>query len=271
MRKGLLLIATLALIGCKNTKEEEKSTIESITNVQEVVEETQEKVAVTQFDKEENIFLDILVPNYYFKEFHQSDFDKVNDKWLAFEEKKGLYQVLKADYAISEQTNECTESQQIGIFSTGSIEPIFFLGPNKMIKKGTKTAVNIKEQPLWPDMPQEYLFNGKQYILRAEGKQVDSYQYTDDNGKVKKYRKYEDYKLYLVVNGEAEQLVLDIPSFNETFIKVLFVGDLDDDGNLDFVFDTSAEYEIQSVEVYLSKGAQHFIYLAGITSVDFSC
>ncbi len=271
MKKNLFMFTLLALVGCKETKEEEVIP-EVKPSIEEVITETEEeKSALTIYGKEENIILDILIPRYYDKDFHQEEFNKVNDKWLAFEEKKGLFQVIKADYAISEEMNECTESEQLGIFSTGPVEPIFFLGPNAMIKKGTKTALNIKEQPLWPDAPQEYLFNGKQYILRAEGKQVDSYDYTDDSGKTKKYKRFKDYKLYLTVNGEAEQLILDIPSFNETFVQLLFVGDLDGDGNLDFVFDTSPEYEIQSVEVYLSKGAQYFIYLAGAISVDFSC
>lgn len=271
MKRTLLLFTLLVFIGCKDDKKEVEVTQPTTTT--EVAEEVEdEKPTLTIYGKEENLVLDILLPRYYDKDFHQADLDKVNNKWLAFEEKKGLFQVLKADYAISEQTNECTESEQIGIFSTGPIEPIFFLGPNNLIKKGTKTALNIKAQPLWPENPQEYLFNGKQYILRSEGKVVDSYKYTDDESpKEKVFKKFKNYKLYLTVNGEAEQLVLDIPSFNETFVKLLFVGDLDGDGNLDFVFDTSPEYEMQTVEVYLSKGAQYFIYLAGTVSVDFSC
>jgi len=271
MKKTLIVFALLALVACKDKKEEEVSA-EPITPTEEVIEEVEEeKPALTIYEKEENILLDILIPRYYDKDVYQSQFDKVNSKWLAFQGNNGLFQVLKADYAISEEVNECTESEQLGIFATGPIEPIFFLGPNALIKKGTKVAVNIKEQPLWPEAPQEYLFNGKQYILRAEGKELDSYNYTDDSGKAKKYKKYKNYKLYLSVDGEAEQLVLDIPEFNDTFVKLLFVGDLDDDGNLDFVFDTSADYEVQTVEVYLSRGAKHFIYLAGEVSVDFAC
>ena len=53
------------------------------------------------------------------------------------------------------------------------------------------------------------------------------------------------------MDGGDEQLVLDIPHFNDTFVKVLFVGDLDGDGNLDFIFDTSEHYGQKKTYTYL--------------------
>lgn len=272
MKKGLLLMVMLAILSCKNKDTEVESTLD--LTPKEVVnseEDEVEAVEKTLFPREEKVVLTIITPDYYDIYETGSPADNMNENWLQLENKKGLFQVTKAKFAVSENHNECTGMDQVGIFSPEELEPVFFLAPNKLITKGTKVSLSFSDAPLWPSNPQEYLFNGKKYTMRAEGKESASYDYTeDDSGKVKKYKAFSNYKLYISV-GDEEQLVLEIPGFNDTFIKLLFVGDLDGDGNLDFIFDTSADYEIQSTEVYLSKGAKHFLYLAGENAVDFSC
>lgn len=268
MKKSLLLLTLLVVFACKEKKEEVIDlTPREVVNTED---EVKEEVELTQYPKEENKVLDVIIPMYYDKEVHASEIAKMNDKWLSFYDRNGLYKVVPAKFEISEKVNECNDTDMLGVFSPEALEPLFFLGPNPMIKQGVKDAMAVNKAPLWPSQNQEYLFNGKKYTLRAEGIETKSYNYTDDSGKEQKYKEFMKYKLYLSV-GTDEQLILDIPEFNDKFITLLFVGDLDGDGNLDFVFDTSSDYEEKTVEVYLSRGAKHLIYLAGLVSVDFSC
>ncbi|MDR0196302.1 MAG: hypothetical protein LBI73_14370 [Myroides sp.] len=267
MKKSLVLLTLLMMFACK----EEKKEVIDLTprEVVNVDEEVKEEVELTLYPKEERLILDVIIPMYYDKEVHAAEIEKMNDKWLSFYDRDGLYKVVPAKFEISEKVNECNETDMLGVFSPGELEPLFFMGPNTAIEQGIKDAMQVNPTPLWPGLNQEYLFNGKKYTLCAEGIETKSYNYTDE-GKNREYKEFMKYKLYLSV-GTDEQQVLNIPEFNDKFITLLFVGDLDGDGNLDFVFDTSSNYEEKTVEVYLSKGAKHLIYLAGVVSVDFSC
>ncbi|MBB1138814.1 hypothetical protein [Myroides sp. WP-1] len=272
MKKGIVLVAMVALWGCKDTPKAEPiaqpEKIEHVALEEEVTPSTTKKEILP---REEKIGMDVLLPMFYDKDFYGEEVAKINSKWLALFESNGQFQVRKAKYELQVEMNECTESEVIGAISTEEEGPILFFSDTKDILKGKKETLTIKEVPLWPEAPQEYVFKGKTYVLRAEGKQMDSYLYTDDSEQEKTFKLFQDYKLYLSIDGGEEQLVLDIPHFNDTFVQLLFVGDLDNDGLLDFVFDTSAEYEQKSVELYLSKGAKHYLYLAGTTTVDFAC
>lgn len=271
MKKGIVFLSLFALWACKDAVqtavEKPNDKIESVT-----IEEVKAPAIKTIFEKEEKKLLDLLLPMYYDKDFHEEEVKQMNDSWLALLVEGGKFKVQRIKYEQIEMENECTGSDAIGVFPTEEeVEPLFFFSDSKAILKGKKESLPIQTKPLWPGEPQTYVFKDRTYVLRAEGKEVDSYVYTDDSEAEKTYKKIDNYKLYVSVEGGNEQLILDIPSFNDTFVQLLFVGDLDGDGKLDFIFDTSAHYEQKQVEVYLSRGAKYLLYLAGMTSVDFSC
>ncbi|MDR6563178.1 MULTISPECIES: hypothetical protein [unclassified Arcicella] len=67
-----------------------------------------------------------------------------------------------------------------------------------------------------------------------------------------------DYKLYLIatINGlEKKSLLVDEPNFDDQMIELLFTGDIDGDGILDLIIDTSNHYNVSSPTIYLSKSA----------------
>ena len=67
-----------------------------------------------------------------------------------------------------------------------------------------------------------------------------------------------NYKLYLIsnINGEAkESLLVSIPNFDDTMVKIIFGGDIDGDEILDLIIDTSDNYLEISPTLYLSKPA----------------
>lgn len=273
MKKGLILAVMLAFISCKDTTTPTPSETPAIPVERENLEDaglpiTTEKKVV---EKEESLRVDILLPMFYDKEFYGEEVSKIDRSWVALFETKGQFQVRKVAYALEEELNECTASTVIGAFAKEEVQPLFFLSETTAIGKGKKESLPISKTPLWANTPQTYVFKGKTYVLRAEGKEISSYLYTDDEEEEKTYKQFEDYKLYLSIDGNEEQLLLDIPHFNDTFVQVLFVGDLDQDGKLDFIFDTSEDYEQKRVEIYLSKDAKHNAYLAGTTTVDFAC
>ena len=68
--------------------------------------------------------------------------------------------------------------------------------------------------------------------------------------------KVEDYKLYISAENGPETLLMEQNSFNDTFVELLFIGDLDRDGKPDFVFSANRDYEEDRVVLYLSSRAK---------------
>jgi len=67
-----------------------------------------------------------------------------------------------------------------------------------------------------------------------------------------------NYKLYLLSAKEGQQvrqLLVAQPSFEEKMVEVLFAGDIDGDGILDLIIETSAHYNEISPTLYLSRPA----------------
>lgn len=99
-----------------------------------------------------------------------------------------------------------------------------------------------------------YIFNNVTYALRAEGKILSSEVHVDGD-KQEVFKEVENYKLYLTV-GNKEQLLLTEKSFNDTFVILLFAGDIDGDGKLDFIFEANRHYEEERVVLFLSSKAK---------------
>lgn len=84
----------------------------------------------------------------------------------------------------------------------------------------------------------------------------------------------ENYELYLFEEETGKkQLLLSIPKFNDTFVEILWIGDLDEDGKPDFIFYTSPDYEYKQIELFLSSPTDEheIVNKVAVSSYDFSC
>lgn len=112
-----------------------------------------------------------------------------------------------------------------------------------------------------------FMFNGKQYILRAEGtiiEGVEEFEYSWDHIK--------DYKLY-ISDGKVGHLFFVQESFHDTRSEILFIGDIDKDGFPDVLLDNPRDYETYSRVLFLSTHAleDELVGNATSTGYDFSC
>jgi hypothetical protein len=67
-----------------------------------------------------------------------------------------------------------------------------------------------------------------------------------------------NYKLYLTASRDGQsviELLVAQPNFDDQMIKILFAGDIDGDGFLDLIIDTSRHYNSRIPTLYLSKPA----------------
>jgi len=133
-------------------------------------------------------------------------------------------------------------------------------------------SIPIKKRRIWPNEKYSFSFNGKTYLLRGDGNTIKSGMADYGEG-TEKCDEVENYKLYLSEQGKPEQLIIAIPTFNYTFVQILWIGDLDGDGKPDFVFDTSRDYEATSVLLFLSSkaGEGEIVKIAASSSYQFDC
>ena len=68
-----------------------------------------------------------------------------------------------------------------------------------------------------------------------------------------------NYKLYLTATIEGKErksLLVAQPNFDDQMINLIFAGDIDGDGILDLIIDTSRHYNVTSPTIYLSRPAE---------------
>ncbi|MFB9077230.1 hypothetical protein ACFFLS_02675 [Flavobacterium procerum] len=114
----------------------------------------------------------------------------------------------------------------------------------------TVEFVKIPEY-IYPKENLEFQFLGSQYKLYATGEKKKENPDSD-------WWVVTDYKLYLktIINGkEVVELLAAKESFEDRMIRIIFAGDIDGDGKLDLIIDTSSHYNTSSLTLYLSKSA----------------
>lgn len=107
----------------------------------------------------------------------------------------------------------------------------------------------LSKKFIYPDQTISFSFLGNQYKLYATGrkKKVQS---------DPEYYEVWNYKLFITatINGqEKTQLLVAQPDFDDKMIEILFAGDIDGDGIIDLIIDTSPHYNMTRPTLYLSK------------------
>lgn len=116
-------------------------------------------------------------------------------------------------------------------------------------KEGEVPVVPIQGLTLYPGDSIVFEFQSISYKMEASGRKM-----TSETGEVT----VEDYRLFLyaTIDGQEQKVLLAAqPTFNENMIQVMFAGDMDGDGRLDLLLDTSSHYNNTQPTLYLSKAA----------------
>lgn len=269
MKITLYIIAFITLFSCKNS--EQKTKIKEKTNKILPNEASENKVNVTDEDLKEEFKNDfeILLPTQYRDWENKNEVDDLSKDWLDLNIKDGKYYLEKANYTIERGYSECSgDSTKI----INSQNKTILLINNSSLKLGEINSFKIKKNKIWPNEKLTFRFENIEYSLRAEGKIISSEKVSTDNGE-ELYQKVEDYKLYISTKNATETLFLEQESFNDTFVEILFIGDIDRDGKADFIFGTNRNYEEERVFLYLSSKAKNGNQIIKVSeiAVQFDC
>jgi hypothetical protein len=263
---GIVLAAVL--FSCNDSKEKKVEGKKDITKKLVVKDSVQEDEMVSE-EEFKNDF-DILLPRTY------RTYDKVNPAsslskdWIDLYQNNGEYFLGKADFEIEKGFDECSgDSLQSIIPKKKTI--IFMNYPQ--LKSGKIKSLKIEANKIWPKEKLSFTFNNVIYTLRAEGKVISEEKRSTDDDKEEVFKVVEHYKLYLSAANNPEKLLLSEESFNDTFVELLFAGDIDQDGKLDFVFGANRNYEEERVILFLSSKAdkEEAVKKVAEIAVQFDC
>lgn len=268
MKKTILIFLSLVVIvSCKDKASE---TSKKEVQHQKEVQSNKKSADPEQHPAEEPAQnLKILLPKEYRDLDKDNEVNELANNWLDLHQKNGKYYLEKADYTITKGYSECSGDSTKIINSKN--KTIILLGNSKLVTGEVKT-VPIKKNKIWPKEKLTFNFGNEEYTLRAEGKVLSSEKVHTDNGE-ELYQNVKDYKLYLSAGNSPETLFLEEESFNDTFVELLFIGDIDRDGKPDFIFGANRDYEEERVILYLSSQAKKgkLIKKAAEAAIQFDC
>jgi hypothetical protein len=199
----------------------------------------------------------------------ENEVNELTNNWVDLYQKDGKYYLGKADYSITRGFSECSgDSTKIINSKNNSI----LLINSPQLTFGEVKTVKIGKNKIWPKEKLKFHFGNKGYTLRAEGKVLSSEKVHTDNGE-EIYQNVKNYKLYISTINSPEQLFLEEESFNDTFVELLFIGDIDKDGKPDFIFGANRDYEEERVILYLSSKVTKGKLIKKVSEVEiqFDC
>jgi len=263
---GIVLVSVL--FSCKETDKKQPVKI----NEKKTDTTTQVTDGVAEVAKEEDFKseFDILLPRSYRTYENVNDASALNEKWSELYEENGEYYIGKAKFKIEKGFDECSGDSTKVILSDN--KTLIFIDDPKL-KVGKLKSLKIDKKRIWPGEKSTLNFNNVTYNLRAEGKVRSQYKVHTDNNKEEIFKEVEHYKLYLTAGNASEKLLLTEESFNDTFVELLFAGDIDGDGKLDFIFGANRNYEEERVLLFLSSKAETGAVVKKVSeiAVQFDC
>ena len=281
MRKIVIILSILALIavGCKQAtkKQQQAETANNEEIVSEGAEEQFDEVEldmriVPQFPENSNIKTDVEISLSHDDDRERDNFNSMlSEEWYDFYKDSitKKYFLKKADIRIKSYYNDCWGDSVKYVDSQR--KPLIFI--KGIIPQNEEIfTIPVKKRRVWVGEKYSFSFNEKTYTFRGDGNTIKSEMAHTDDG-LERWDEVENYKLYLSEEGKAEQLIVAIPAFNNTFVKILWIGDLDGDGKPDFILDTSRHYEEETVLLFLSSkaGNGEIVKIAASSSYGFAC
>ncbi|WON93859.1 hypothetical protein [Sphingobacterium sp. UGAL515B_05] len=199
--------------------------------------------------------------------WEKEDPTTVLDKdWFDLYEENGKYYLEKVDYEIKDGFDDCAQVPTKNVESRRN--SVLFL-KLKGLQAGSIENVKVAHSEIWPKESVEYSFKNQKVTLKALGTIKSTEIQTDEKGHEKLFHEVTNYKLNYILNKEnKEKTLFQVDQYDDVFMSTLFVGDIDRDGALDFIFSNPNNYEEEAMFLFLSNHGNALTFEA---DVQFDC
>ncbi|HTO14773.1 MAG TPA: hypothetical protein VLZ83_03340 [Edaphocola sp.] len=269
MNRILLFIFSFIFFSCGQKPQESKA-----VNPVDKVEQKQisfEEVQTISTPK-------ILFPGTY-RDPAQEELSQLNSSWheLFYDKKENVWKIAATDYKIARGFDECIGDSTTILSSTRN-PLIIFTGIS--VNVGSLNSIKPEQDVIPPNRSIKFSFNGNNYRISAMGNVIDQSGYIMPSNEIAQLQtqdfdnyKIETYMLSLSDEDGKSQLLFNIPKLGNGLTKLVWIGDLDNDGRPDFVFDTSSDPEVEIKELYLSSGtnSSDFVKKVAYITIGFDC
>ena len=188
------------------------------------------------------------------EEFHGDQINaKSGETWLGLFKKNDKYvlQTTKLKIVNVHDTIVDEEDGKTGksVFTNNKAQAVLLLQNAKMLREGEVKTVFFagetdESTELKNGSEKSFEFNGEKYNLRVENK-ISSDEFLGKGS-----------KLTLSHNGTEQILNYLKDGCNDCYWNLYWVGDIDQDGKLDFYFDLSWHYNVTDKKLFLSSQAE---------------
>lgn len=216
----------------------------------------QEKTAYIHTNKE------ILLPSSYTDFYAKKFLDKLSPHWIELYEENDYFYLNAPEYIKERGYSECSGDSLTNIITER--KTLLYIN-DLSLSHGDITSIAPPNKELWPGDEFYFDFNYNEYHIKVSG----NYTKEDFNNG---YQGEKEYSFSLVSSNHSE-IIFTQNEFNDTVPKIIFIGDIDEDGKPDFIIDNPRHYEEERKTLLLSSDAEKgdFIKKRAEFSLDFSC
>lgn len=262
---GFIFLLFITIFSCNLKKDNVDSISIDDQNKNEVINEV-----ITTSEEENNLLINLDTINYnlnYFpvdsllnvrilplSTFHPEEIDSsyLNKSWLSLYKEGTTYTLSKAKVQFKRVNDPFVDNQNENtgweIISNTNSSTILLIEQLPYLNE--KEVIDIKiPSKIYPGDTTEFKYLDKPYKIWAKGNQAKMFR----NSEEKHIWNYELYISTKIGDRFINNLLVSVPSFDDAMIEILFAGDIDDDGILDLIIETSSHYNSMSPTLYLSK------------------
>lgn len=192
---------------------------------------------------------DLLLANASYRIGEENEIGKIlnHGTWFMLRKDQKGYKVEKAQYKLINAEEEPCSGLPTQTLESDRSSLLFFNIPT--IKIGTVDTIAIEYKNIAPNKSQSFVFNGHSYTLEAKGIDPLKQDYSSTANAF--------YQLILTVDNISQEILYQT-EYNDTHTEILFIGDLDKDGKLDFMLSSPRDYEEERIILILSSDPIHY-------------